>query len=65
MVVVFRLGPGSCLVSFPCANQFISAIDYNMHHEVYGSILVHCIHSIMTHHICSIFETPGMYGISM
>jgi len=44
MVVVFRLGSGSCLVRFFCSNRFISGIDYYTHREVFGSLKVYFIY---------------------
>jgi len=44
MVVVFRLGSGSCLVRFLCSNLFISGIDYYTRREVFGSLKVYFIY---------------------
>jgi len=60
MVVVFGSGLGSCLVHFLCSNVFISGIDYYTRREVFGSLKVYFIHSIMGHHACSVFATPGV-----
>jgi hypothetical protein len=60
MVVSFGLGSGSCLVRLCCSNLFISGIDYYMRREVFGSLRVHMIHSIMGHRACSVFASPGV-----
>jgi len=60
MVVAFGLGSGSCLVCFLCSNLFISGIEYYTHREVFGSLRVYFIHSIMGHCAWSVFATPGM-----
>jgi len=44
MVVVFRLGLGSCLVHFVCSTVSISGIDYYRHHEVFRSLRVYSIY---------------------
>ena len=59
MVVAFRSGSGSFPVLFLCSNLFISGIDYYTRREVFGSLRVYLIHSIMGHHTCSVFATPG------
>jgi hypothetical protein len=48
MVVVFRLGSGSCLVRFLCANLFISGIYYYTRREVFGSLKVYFIYGFCT-----------------
>jgi len=60
MVVTFALESGSCFVRFLCSNLLISGLEYYMHHEVFGSLRVYFIHSIMGHHACSILATPGV-----
>jgi len=65
MVVVFGLGLGSSIVRFICCNLFISGIDYYMRRKVFELLRVHFFHSIMVHHICSVFATPGMKGTSV
>jgi len=60
MVVVSRLGLGSCLLHFLCSDLFISGIDYYTHCEGFGLLRVHSIHRIMGHHACSVFATPGV-----
>ena len=60
MVVAFWLGSGSCLVLFLCSNLFISGIEYYMCHEVFGSLRVYFIHSIMGHRAGSVCASPGM-----
>jgi hypothetical protein len=44
MVVEFRLGSGSCLVRFLCANLFISGIYYYTRREVFGTLKVYFIY---------------------
>ena len=44
MAVVSGLVLGSCLVRFPCANLFISGIDYYTCREVFGSLKVYFIY---------------------
>jgi hypothetical protein len=41
MVVAFGQWSGPCLVGFPCSYQFITVIDYYMHHEVFESLKVY------------------------
>ena len=74
MIVAFGLGSGSCLVRFLCPDLSIQGIDYYMRHEVFGSLKVYFIYgfclgfillvlfidSIMGHHTCSVFTTPGV-----
>jgi hypothetical protein len=74
MAVAFVLESGSCLLCFLCWNIFISGIDYYTCCEVFGSLRVYYIlgfvlvlfywfyfiHSIMGHHTCSVFATPGV-----
>jgi hypothetical protein len=44
MVVAFRLGSGSCLVRFLCANLLISGIYFDARRVVFGSLKVYCIY---------------------
>jgi hypothetical protein len=44
MVVVLRLGSGSCLVRFLCSNLLMSSIDYYTHREVFGLLRVYFIY---------------------
>jgi len=46
MVVVFRLGLGSCLVQFVCSNLVISGIDYYTCCKLFGLLRVHCIYGL-------------------
>jgi hypothetical protein len=48
MVVVFRLGLGSCLVQFLCSNLGISAIDHYTSREVFELLRVYSIYGICT-----------------
>ena len=65
MVVAIGSGLGSCLVHCLCSNLFIWGIDYHTRCEVFGSLRVYLIHSIMGDHACSIFATPGVQGTSL
>jgi len=58
MVVTYRSGSGSCLVCFLCSDRVISGIVYYTHREVFGSLRVYFIHSIMGHRACSVFGNP-------
>jgi len=60
MVDALVLGLGSCHVRFLCSNLFISGIDYYTRREVFGSLRVYFIHSIMGHRACSVFATSGV-----
>jgi hypothetical protein len=44
MVVVLRLGSGSCLVRILYSNQYIGGIDYYTRREVFGLLRVYFIH---------------------
>jgi len=48
MVVAFRLGSGSCLVRFLCANLFISSSYYYTRCEVFRLVKVYFIYEFCT-----------------
>jgi len=53
MVVAFGLGSGSCLVHFHWIAQGLFYL--------WGLYCFYLIHTIMEHHTCCVFATPGMY----
>jgi len=74
LVIVLRLGSGSCLVRFLRSNLVDSDIDYYTCYEVFGLLRVHficgfyigfLIHSIMGHRACSVVATSGVSGTSL
>jgi hypothetical protein len=60
MVVVFGLGSGSCPFRFLCCKLSIPGVKYYTRREVFESLRVHVIHSMMRHLACRLFATPGI-----
>jgi hypothetical protein len=58
MIVAYGVGSSSCLVCYRCSHLCIPGVKYYTRCDIFGSLRVVFIHSIVGHSPCSVFATP-------